>query len=166
MILILMGVSGSGKSSVGHALAARLSWEFIEGDDFHPPQNVRKMHAGIALSDEDRRPWLLALREQIASILRRSGSAVITCSALKQSYRDLLARQGVQFVYLKVSFGVARERLATRRGHFFGPELLQSQFDTLEAPRHALCVDAERSVKLVVEDILERLRASGDGRES
>jgi gluconokinase len=158
VILILMGVAGSGKSSVGAALAARIGVEFVEGDELHSPASRRKMHEGIALTDEDRWPWLRAIAAAIDAILARAGSAVITCSALKQSYRDLLARPGAQFVYLKVSWSVARARLAARTEHFFAPSLLQSQFDTLEEPHDALVVDADRSVELIVSEVVDRCR--------
>ncbi len=143
-VLVIMGVSGSGKTTIGLALARRLHFEFIEGDEFHSRANREKMHAGVALTDDDRQPWLQALRSRIDALLERKGNAVLTCSALRQSYRDALAANGVRFIYLKVTQAVARERLARRRGHFFNPALLESQFLTLEEPRDALVVDAER----------------------
>lgn len=158
MILIVMGVAGSGKSTVASALAAVLGWELIEGDDLHPPANRLKMQAGTALTDEDRWPWLRAMVEVIDSRLARGACAIITCSALKQSYRDLLARPGVCFVYLKVGFSVARERLAGRAGHFFPPSLLPSQLQTLEEPHDALTVNGERPVEQIVAEIRQRIR--------
>jgi len=156
MILILMGVAGCGKSTIGRALAQRLKVELIEGDELHPPSNVSKMREGSALTDEDRWPWLRAIAQRVDSILEHGGRAVVTCSALKQSYRDILARPGVQFVYLRVSPEVARARLATRTGHFFPPALLQSQFDTLQEPREALTVNGEQGVEPTVSEIVAR----------
>jgi gluconokinase len=155
--LIIMGVSGCGKTTVGRALAARLSFEFVEGDDLHPSANVAKMTRGIALTDSDRQPWLLELRRLMDSIIARQGDAVVTCSALKQSYRELLADPAVRFVYLKIEFEAARERLAHRRGHFFNPELLQSQFAVLEEPGDALIVDADQETAAIVDEIAKLL---------
>ncbi len=143
-VLVLMGVSGSGKSTIAQALARRLQLEFIEGDEFHSRANREKMHAGLPFTDAERQPWLVALRCRIDALLARKGNAVLTCSALRQSYRDALAAPGVRFIYLKVSKEVARERLARRRGHFFNPALLESQFQALEEPRDALVVDASK----------------------
>jgi gluconokinase len=162
-VVVVMGVSGSGKTTVGLALARRLDCEFIEGDEFHTRANREKMHAGIPLNDADRKPWLQALRSRIEALLARDGNAVLTCSALKRSYRDVLRLKGVQFVYLKVGAAVARERLARRRGHFFNPALLQSQIDTLEEPRDALVVDADRPDLEVVNGIVHRLADAGAG---
>ena len=159
-VLVLMGVSGSGKTTIGQALARRLNFEFIEGDEFHPRANREKMHAGQPLTEDDRGPWLEALRTRMAAMLARKGNAVLTCSALRKSYRDRLAMPDVQFVYLKVSEAVARERLAKRRGHFFNPALLESQFATLEEPRDAIVVDAERPDLEVTQLIVRRLAAA------
>jgi gluconokinase len=156
-VLVIMGVSGSGKTTIGLALARRLSFEFIEGDEFHSRANREKMHAGLPLTDEDRKPWLDALRSRITAMLARKGNAVLTCSALRQSYRDSLAMPGVRFVYLRVSERVARERLAKRRGHFFNPALLESQFATLEEPRDALAVDADLPELEVTQQIVRDL---------
>lgn len=156
-VLVLMGVSGSGKTTIAQALARRLQLEFIEGDEFHSRANREKMHAGVPLTDADRQPWLLALRSRIDALLARKGNAVLTCSALKQAYRDALAAPGVRFVYLKVTKEVARERLARRRGHFFNPALLESQFQTLEEPRDALVIDATRSDLEVTNEIVREI---------
>ncbi len=118
-ILVVMGVSGSGKTTIGQALARRLGYEFIEGDEFHSRANRQKMHAGMPLSDDDRAPWLEALRSRMSALIARDGRAIVTCSALKQAYRDALRQKGVRFIYLKVSRDVVHERLARRRGHFF-----------------------------------------------
>lgn len=159
-VLVVMGVSGSGKTTIGQALARRLNFEFIEGDEFHSRANREKMHAGQPLTDADRKPWLEALRSRIAAMLARKGNAVLTCSALRQSYRDMLAMPGVQFIYLKVSEPVVRERLAKRRGHFFNPALLESQFATLEEPRDAVVVDADRPDLEVTQQIIRGLAAA------
>lgn len=157
-VIIVLGVSGAGKTTVGRALAQALKCELIEGDDFHSDANKNKMHTGHALTDEDRWPWLQALARKIGEVLARQGTAVVSCSALKRSYRDVLRREGVCFVYLKISREVGRERLARRDAHFFDPSLLDSQFETLEEPRRALTIDAgEGDVSSTVNEILERL---------
>jgi gluconokinase len=159
-VLVVMGVSGSGKSTIGQALSRRLNFEFIEGDEFHSRANREKMRAGLPLTEGDRKPWLEALRTRMTAMLARKGNAVLTCSALRQSYRDFLAMPDVRFVYLKVSEAVARERLAKRRGHFFNPALLESQFATLEEPRDALVVDADRPDLEVAQQIVRGLAAA------
>jgi gluconokinase len=158
-VLVLMGVSGSGKTTIGQALARRLDFEFIEGDEFHSRANRQKMHAGEPLNDADRTPWLEALRSRISALLARKGNAVLTCSALRQSSRDMLALPGVRFIHLDVSQPVARARLALRRGHFFNPALLESQFATLESPRNAIVVDANGSDLDVTQEIVRELAA-------
>jgi gluconokinase len=159
-VVVVLGVSGVGKTTIGRALADALHFEFFEGDDLHSVANKTKMRAGIALTDADRAPWLEAIRELIVGILARGGDAVLTCSALKRAYRDILRREGVVFVYLHASFDVIRDRLARRTGHFFNPDLLASQFAALEAPRDALVVDAERAPAEIVDDIRRRLEVS------
>lgn len=136
MILIAMGVSGAGKSRIGEMLAERLSCAYTDGDAFHSAANKEKMHRGIPLTDDDRWPWLGAIRAAIEEKLRAGETAVFTCSSLKRSYRDVLRGNDVdvRFVYLKGSFDMLHERLKTRTGHFFDPSLLQSQLDTLEEP--------------------------------
>jgi gluconokinase len=149
-VLVVLGVSGAGKTTVGRELARQLGYEFLEGDDFHSQANKDKMHAGIALTDEDREPWLAALRQAIERVLANGGRAVLACSALKRAYRDELRMDGVCFVYLRVSRAEVRARLAHRGPHFFNPELLDSQFATLEEPTHALIVDATGDVSTTV----------------
>ena len=155
-----MGVSGSGKTTVGTALAKRLGWLFIEGDDFHPAANVAKMAAGHPLTDADRAPWLAALRQRIEEALASGESAVIACSALKHTYRSVLAGddpESVKFVQLDVPIEVLRERLERRHGHFMPVSLLESQLATLEPSSTALHVDGTLSVEQIVDSIIRWL---------
>jgi gluconokinase len=158
-VLVIVGVSGSGKTTIGQALARRLNFEFIEGDEFHSRANREKMHAGLPLTEDDRKPWLDALRSRITVMLARKGNAVLTCSALRQSHRDRLAMPDVRFIYLEVSEPVARVRLAKRRGPLFSSALLESQFATLEEPRDALVVDADPPDLEVTQQIVRDLSA-------
>jgi gluconokinase len=159
MIIILMGVSGSGKTTVGERLAQALGWPFYDGDQFHPPANVAKMQQGTPLTDEDRWPWLHALRTQIETWIRQGVSAVLACSALKQAYRAyLIIDEGeVKLVYLKGDYNLIHERLAQRRGHFMPPGLLASQFAALEEPEQGVVVDIVHSPETIVALIRERL---------
>ncbi|TBW36114.1 gluconokinase [Siculibacillus lacustris] len=158
MIVILMGVAGSGKSTVGRMLADRLGCGFADADGFHPPANVEKMRAGIELQDEDRRPWLLALRAAIEGWQAAGVDRVIACSALKQAYREILSPAGdVTFVHLKGDPAVIAARLAARQGHYMNPTLLGSQFATLEDPQDALVVDIAGTPEEIVADLLIRL---------
>ncbi len=157
-----MGVSGSGKSTVAGALSRRLGWALAEGDDFHSSANVAKMHAGTPLTDADRLPWLKSIATWIAARFDAGGTGVVTCSALKRTYRDLLAggRPEVVFVYLKGSQTVMADHLAGRHGHFMPASLLASQFETLEEPgpdEPVLTVDAGRPVAAIVDEVVERL---------
>ena len=156
-VIVLLGVSGAGKSTIGRMLAARLGWPFFEGDDFHSPSNREKMRRGIPLRDADRRPWLDAIRAKIDEVLEAGGSAVVACSALKRAYRERLRRDGVFFVYLKADRDVLEQRLARRRGHFFDPRLLESQLATLEEPARALTANAADPPDAVVERIVDAL---------
>ncbi|MGC1375485.1 MAG: gluconokinase [Anaerolineales bacterium] len=155
MILVIMGVSGSGKSTVGQNLAAELGWSFYDGDDFHPAANVEKMANGIALTDADRADWLAALARLIRDLSGGGRSGVLACSALKQSYRETLQQNtpNVQFVYLKGSYDLILKRLQARKGHYMRPELLKSQFETLEEPGQALVVDVAQPVAGMVRQI-------------
>jgi len=154
MIILLMGVTGSGKTTVGHALAAELGWKFADADDFHPAANVAKMRAGIPLEDADRTPWLHALQDAIVDWLSHGDSVVLACSALKASYRNLLrVSTDVKVVYLRGSFELIQHRLAERHGHYMNPTLLQSQFDTLEEPTDATIIDADVPVPQIVSAI-------------
>jgi len=135
MIVIVMGVTGAGKTTVGRLLASQLDWQFADADDFHPPANVEKMRHGIPLMDDDRRPWLLSLHEEITKWIGGGRSVVLACSALKRSYRqELAAGPEVHFVYLKGSKGLITERLLLRHGHFADEKILAGQFDDLEEP--------------------------------
>jgi gluconokinase len=159
MVIILIGVAGSGKTTVGRILAVRLGCEFYDADDLHPPQNREKMSRGIALSDEDRLPWLYAVRDLVQRCLIENRDAVIACSALKQSYRDLLVVDAakVRLVYLKGPQAMIAERLAQRASHFFERRLLQSQFDTLEEPADATVVDISETPESIADAIRARL---------
>ena len=157
MIYILMGVSGSGKSTIGEMLARRLGCAFHDADEFHSPANKAKMHAGIPLTDEDRWPWLAAMRAAIDAARAEGRTHVFTCSALRQAYRDRLAPPdgGVTFVYLKGDAALIGSRLSSRTDHFFNPALLQSQFEALEEPRDALVLDIHQSPEALVQAILD-----------
>jgi gluconokinase len=158
VIVVVMGPSGVGKTTVGSALAAALGWEFIEGDDLHPPENIAKMRHGIALSHADRMPWLSALRRNIEAVEREGRSAVIACSALTGEYRAMLSAgtDTVRFVYLHGERALLERRLRQRSGHFAGPELLSTQLATLEDPGEtALTLDASASPEALVSAIRE-----------
>jgi len=155
--VVLMGVSGCGKTTVGVALAHTLGWRFVDGDGFHPPANVARMRAGQALGDTDREPWLDRLNAVLRHGVAKGEPAVLACSALKRTYRERLAQRvpGVLFVHLTGSFELISSRLAARRHEYMPPTLLRSQFDTLEAPAEALTVD----VSAPVDEVVERIRA-------
>lgn len=154
MVVILMGVAGSGKTTVGLALAQSLHWEFVDADDYHPPENVAKMRAGIPLSDADRVPWLATLRKLISGWLHSKTNVVLACSALKQSYRDQLAiGPEVRVVYLRGDRNLIAQRLSLRPGHYMNPRLLDSQFDALEEPHDVVLVDVSSPVADIVSQI-------------
>ena len=158
MIILLMGVTASGKSTVGKRLALELGWRFLEGDDFHSPENVEKLRQGEPLNDEDRKPWLEAIRGAIRTAIDRGENAVIACSALKEPYRRMLQEsEQVIFVYLKATIPLIQERLKRRVGHFMNPNLIHSQFDTLEEPEDALQIDAGSTPAEIVQVIRNRL---------
>jgi gluconokinase len=162
MIAILMGVTSSGKSTIAHELVALTGWKFAEGDDYHSEANRQKMHAGIPLTDEDRIPWLASLHEVILGWFRNGDSGVLTCSALKQSYRDQLVKDlphdACRFVLLDVPIEVLRERISHRPGHFMNPALLDSQIATLELPQDALRIDATEGAAAVARKIFTQLQ--------
>jgi gluconokinase len=159
MVVIVMGVAGSGKTTVGQLLARTLGWQFHDADDLHPRRNREKMHNGIALTDDDRRPWLEAVRGQIEQCLAGGVDVVIACSALKQWYRELLVVNPaeVRVVYLKGERTLIEARLASRRGHFFDRQLLASQFEALEEPGDAIVEDVSREPQVIVESIRAKL---------
>jgi gluconokinase len=159
MVIILMGVSGSGKTTIGHLLAATLGWRFYDGDDFHPPANVARMRQGIPLTDDDRWPWLQALRTLIETCIAQGTSAVLACSALKQAYRACLIvnEATVKLVYIRGSYELLQARLAQRQGHFMPPGLLASQFAALEEPDRAVVVDAAHPPEVIVASIRQQL---------
>ena len=158
MIVILMGVSGSGKTTIGELLAKRLGWRFIEGDEYHPPENVAKMAAGVPLEDADRWPWLDALNQRI----RGEGNAVVTCSALKESYRQRLLAgiKRARVVYLHAPKALIAKRVTERKHKFMPASLLESQFATLEPPAGAIDIDVSGDPHDSVEAIVEALQRS------
>lgn len=160
LVVVLMGVAGSGKSTVGPLLAQRLGWDFGEGDVLHPPGNIAKMAAGQPLTDADRKPWLARVRDWIDDHLAAGRSGVITCSALRRSYRDVLREPGVVFVHLSGSRDLLAARLTTRRGHFMPVSLLDSQLANLEPPgrdEHALTIPIEADPREQVDAIVRAL---------
>jgi gluconokinase len=161
MILVLMGVTGSGKTTIGKLLAAETGWRFADADDFHSEANRAKMHAGIPLTDEDRQPWLATLHNLLLGWYEAGTSGILGCSALKQSYRDVLTPQfpplNIRFILLDVSRHVLEQRLAARKNHYMNPDLLQSQLDTLEVTPDLTRVNAEGPPDKIVQGILDKL---------
>ena len=154
MVVILMGVTGAGKTTVGKALAAALRWRFADADDYHSPSNIAKMRAGIPLDDADRAPWLQSLHDAIARWTNAGDNVVLACSALRDSYRQLLVvTADVYLVYLRGSFDAISQRLSRRTDHYMNPKLLRSQFETLEEPRNVLVIDADQGVQQIVSGI-------------
>jgi gluconokinase len=166
-VLIVMGVSGSGKSTISTLLAMRLHWEFEDGDWFHPAANIDKMHSGIPLTDEDRWPWLAAIAEWIDKTRASGGHGVIACSALRRRYRDVLigAREDVRLVYLKGDEAMIARRFATRHEHFMPASLLHSQFEALEEPgpdEDPITVSIEPAPREIVSRIVSALSTAED----
>ncbi len=164
MVIIIMGVAGVGKSTIGKMLSKRISWNFYDGDGFHPKANIEKMRKGMQLTDSDRWPWLRAIRDLIDECLSENKPSIITCSALKKTYRKFLKqdRDNVIFVYLKGDEKTIWERLSSRKGHFAGADLLESQLETLEEPENVLSVDISKQPEDITNFIIEKL----DLRES
>jgi gluconokinase len=159
VVIVLMGVAGAGKTTIGQLLAAQLHWLFADADDYHSPANVAKMRVGIPLTDEEREPWLEALRTLISGWIASGQNAVLACSALRHSYRERL-RVGTetQFVYLKVSPEILRERLHARHGHYMTENMLASQLATLEEPQRAIVVNGDNTPAEIASEILARLK--------
>jgi gluconokinase len=171
VIVIVMGVCGCGKSTVGQALANQLGWPFFDADDFHPPANVAKMAKGIALTDEDREPWLDGVAAGMRAVARKGQHAVLACSALKESYRQRIARgledpqaasEGTELriVYLKGDAKTIEPRLAQRSGHFMPASLLRSQFAALEEPENAMVIDIRQTTEAQAAQIAAALRST------
>jgi carbohydrate kinase (thermoresistant glucokinase family) len=164
-VLVVMGVSGCGKSTIGAQLALRLGWRFEDGDWLHPRQNIEKMHAGQPLTDEDRRPWLDAVAAWIDDTRRQGAGAIVACSALKRRYREIIVgdRPDVRLIYLKGDMALIARRVATRHEHFMPPELLRSQFAALEEPgadERAITVSIEPTPQEIVDRIVAKLDLS------
>jgi gluconokinase len=160
MIVVLMGVSGSGKTTVGRLLARKLGWTFLDADDYHPAANIEKMRRGVPLNDEDRRPWLEALRRRVDEACARGENVVLACSALKHAYQEYLQHDAVgqvHYVHLRGSEALIAERLAARKGHFMNPALLHSQFETLEPPDEAIQIDITPASEVIAAEIRQRI---------
>jgi gluconokinase len=159
MILLVMGVTGSGKTTAGKLLAQSLGWLFLDADDFHPADNIEKMKHGVPLTDEDREPWLAAIHGELLKCAAKNQDAVLACSALKQSYRETLA-SGVdlRICYLKGTYSEIESRLENRSGHFAGEAILSGQFSDLEEPRDALVMRVSDAPEEIVQDALRKLK--------
>jgi gluconokinase len=157
--VVLMGVAGSGKTAVGMQVAQKLDWIFLDADNFHPPANIEKMKHGIPLNDQDRAPWLQRLHDELQNQMAEGHSVILACSALKESYRNVLRDEVTPptFVYLDVDPQTIRDRLQHRTAHFFPKELMESQFAALEKPKDAIIIDARKPLEEVVEHVIEAL---------
>jgi gluconokinase len=162
--LIIMGVSGSGKTTIGLALENALGWAFFDGDDFHPPENLKKMTSGIPLNDHDRAPWLERLQHLISDQLQDGNSILIACSALKRHYRQVLkgGRSDVIFIYLKGDYQIIKARMQARSRHYMKPGMLRSQFETLEEPINAMVINIDQPISQIVNKIIENLKLVDD----
>lgn len=164
MVLVIIGPMGCGKTTIGIMLAHQLGWDFEDGDDYHPPENVEKMRAGIALDDNDRQGWLNTLRDRIDHRLKRDGHLVLACSALKQSYRQILGidQRRVISVYLKGSVELLEARLKSRQHQYMNNGLLTSQVRTMEEPQGGITVDIDQSPESICREIIEKFRPDGN----
>ncbi len=167
--IVVMGVAGSGKTTIGEKLAERLGWTYEDADKFHPEANVEKMSAGRPLTDQDRWPWLRAIADEIDRVCKQQGQLVIGCSALKRAYRDVLVhgRDDVRIVYLDGTQELIARRLKARKGHFMPPALLDSQFNILQPPgpdEHPVTVSIDAPVEAIVHDIMRKLEPDLDGK--
>jgi gluconokinase len=162
MVIVVMGVSGTGKTTLGKELAARLDWTFVEADDFHPPTNVAKMRSGVPLEEKDRTPWLTAVNAHIQAIVAAGGDAVLACSALKRAHRDRLSEgvTAIEFVYLEGDPDLIDVRLRERPAHFMPAPLLGSQLATLEPPANALTVSIALPTRRQVDAVTQALKVS------
>ena len=159
---VVIGVSGSGKTTIGKLLAKHLKIRFYDADDFHPPSNIAKMSRGEPLGDEDRQPWLKALAKRLVD-WQQKGGAVLACSALKEKYRGLLAQEkaSIIWIYLDVEEATIKKRFEQRQDHFMPASLIKSQFDTLEPPIYGIHIDGSQQPGLIIRDILDNLKATG-----
>jgi carbohydrate kinase (thermoresistant glucokinase family) len=157
--IVLMGVSGSGKTSVGKRLSQLLGWPFFDGDDFHSEENKEKMAAGSPLNDDDRAPWLASLNDLLVENLNEGKSILLACSALKQDYRNQISEDtsGTIFVYLKGDFDVIFERMRVRTGHYMKAKMLESQFESLEEPTEVITIDVRKSLEEITKEIIAKL---------
>lgn len=160
MIYMLMGVSGSGKTTIGKRLSEKLGWQFYDGDDFHPAENLEKMSKGISLTDRDRQPWLEKLHDLMQHLHQKPENAIIACSALKEDYREYLADNlvEIQWIYLKGNYQQIASRIEQRQGHFMKTQLLASQFQALEEPNkeETLVIDITLPPEQIIEHIISR----------
>ena len=158
MVILIMGVAGAGKTTVGRLLASQLGWNFVDGDSFHSPENISKMHAGIALTDADRAPWLAAIRDAIADWVRTKRDVVLASSSLKKAYRDeLIFSSEVRLVYLRANPNLVRDRLLHRSNHYMNPALVDSQFADLEEPADGIIAEASQPPADIVKGIRAQL---------
>jgi gluconokinase len=160
VILIVMGVVGAGKTTVGTLLAQKLGWQFADADNFHPAANVEKIRRGIPLDDSDRAPWLATLHNAILQWKVEGQNAVLACSSLKRKYRKELVVDGVHFVYLKGDYELIKQRLRSRTGHFASASILKSQFEDLETPDDAITVEIDKTPEAMVSEIIDKLKSS------
>ena len=161
MVILLMGTTGAGKTTVGELLASRLRWTFLDADDFHPPANIEKMKHGTALTDADRFPWLQKIHTELVRLSQNGTNIVLACSALKQSYRDQLSAElDMRIVYLRGTYEVMRRHIESRHGHFAGEAILAGQFADLEEPQSALALDVSHSPEQLVTETIANLHLS------